>query len=851
MKTTLLSPRLVKMKKDKTNKSGHLLDDLSKFETSEFVGPNTTRHKLKKKRKINKSTNIFEDSSQLFKTTSPYAKRLLSPKRQFNCENSLKDLDKSKKLRKKIRKKNLVLTKTSEFKHPLPWGADQRIIKSKKKLSGDEDTKSRIKTDRDTSRRALRKEIGLDLYPNVKVRIKVGNKSEDKPKTKRSPDPALQSYMRRKKKNERLAKLRGKIEENLREKERVKALANLEKTLNKKVKKKRKRKGKSVGNDEDKTINPVTRKGKYKELRGNGYRNVEFYEYAGNIREIVKIQRWIRRVLSKIRKDERDSQAFFENFAVSLKNNDFFSMSKTSVPEMSGQESNVPEIIEELVSKQPKKVAKIPMLCITSILQSKNSSFDESEKVKQFNGFGLKQEKEFEELYERFENFNIDTLNSFCSEVQDISVIGKPTMLFNKNQVKGDEEEEDDDEEEEEKEDFEGDRERDELFEENCREEGEIFEEDSDKIEVCGGGFRENYEDNESFNEIKIISRENDLGSSENSLNSFQESPEKNSGGSESSNYQEAEDYLKQILERHSSFPSEPLSSLYRPGMLINDRSDSSEEEWNSKNIILYTDTTISEQALETLEYKQRYFLTDYENQLQSLIKEEIEAFIESVKFNERLREVDPSCDFINKLLGQVFKELEKKEENFLALMNSPILFDPISKLKFLQVAGKGELSKPLQLKEILSSHIKSRFELNCNLTACQKIYTQMVFACANEAFNTLLPFGVKGYPDPWSSLSPLFTPKTELSEIFGESFVVISKWVNVNNGKYLEGLINDQDTIDKIREERLNLILSEYIKEYEATWVQYEDEETQIKLDLSEIILDDLFTETCVGLLS
>lgn len=824
MKTSLLSPRLMKIKKDKTNKSSHLLDDLSKFETSEFVSPNTTRHKVKKKRKINKSTNIFEDSSQLFKTTSPYIKKLLSPKRQFNCENSLKDLDKSKKLRKKSKKKNL--KKTSEFKHPLPWGADQRIIKSKKKLSGDEDTKSRIKTDRDTSRRALRKEIGLDLYPNVKVRIKVGNKSEDKPKSKRSPDPALQSYMRKKKKNERLARLKGKIEENLREKERIKALANLEKTLNKKVKKKRKKKGKSLGNDEDKSLNPGIKKRKFKDLSETGYKSNEFSEH---IEKIIKIQRWVRRVLGKIRKDEMDSQAFFENLKGNPKNNDFFSMSLTSVPEMSGQESHVPEIAEEVVSKKPKKVEKIPMLCITSILQSKNSSFDENEKIKQFNGFG--QEKEFEELYERFENFNIDTLNSFCSEVQEISVIGKPSRLVNETKVKAEGS-------------CEGNSEKIELSEDNH----ELFEGNSEKNE----SFNEKFQENRGcYNEINIIYRENDSETSENSLESYTQNLEIKSGGSESSSYQEAEDYLKQIIERQSSFPSQPLSSLVRPGVLIIDRSDSSEEEWNSKNIILYTDTTISEQALETLEYKQRYFLSDYEDQLQSLIKEEIQAFLTSVKFNERLKEVDPSLDFINKTMNQVFKELEKNEKNFLALMNSPILFDPIYKLKILQISGKGELSQPLYLKEILPAHFKSPFEFNCNLTVSQKIYTQMIFACVNEAFNTLLPFGLKGYPNPWSTLNPLFTPKSDISEVFIKSNEILSKWANVKNGKMLQDLIADEDLIERIREERLNLILSECINECEDTWLHYEDEETQIKLDITELILDNLFTETCLSLLS
>ena len=53
-----------------------------------------------------------------------------------------------------------------------------------------------------------------------------------------------------------------------------------------------------------------------------------------------------------------------------------------------------------------------------------------------------------------------------------------------------------------------------------------------------------------------------------------------------------------------------------------------------------------------------------------------------------------------------------------------------------------------------------------------------------------------------------------------------------------------DEELLQQVREERLANILAEEIIEKDGIWVNYEFEETQVKLDLADIILEHLANE-------
>lgn len=164
--------------------------------------------------------------------------------------------EKLKITNKKIREKNAKTSKRVMQKHPLPWGCDQRILKdtSHSKSAENDELRSKIRAEREASKRAGRKAIGLDLYPLTKIKAKPQAK-EEKSKTKRSPDPGVQRYMKNKSKSKKVADLQKQLEETVKEKERINALEKLDKTLRKKRSKhRRKRKSRSKSKSKSKYL---------------------------------------------------------------------------------------------------------------------------------------------------------------------------------------------------------------------------------------------------------------------------------------------------------------------------------------------------------------------------------------------------------------------------------------------------------------------------------------------------------------------------------------------------------------------------------------------------------------------
>lgn len=55
---------------------------------------------------------------------------------------------------------------------------------------------------------------------------------------------------------------------------------------------------------------------------------------------------------------------------------------------------------------------------------------------------------------------------------------------------------------------------------------------------------------------------------------------------------------------------------------------------------------------------------------------------------------------------------------------------------------------------------------------------------------------------------------------------------------------LSDQERQDALREEKLGQILSKELEEADDHWVDYEQEDTQAKLDLADMVLDDMIGE-------
>ena len=90
--------------------------------------------------------------------------------------------------------------------------------------------------------------------------------------------------------------------------------------------------------------------------------------------------------------------------------------------------------------------------------------------------------------------------------------------------------------------------------------------------------------------------------------------------------------------------------------------------------------------------------------------------------------------------------------------------------------------------------------------------------------------------------------PKVET--VFANIKSIIQEWCTIEAGTLpkSEFVINnnyEEEIFAETRERQLGIILSQEIIDNEETWINYETEETQVKLDIADMLLEQLVKES------
>lgn len=118
-------------------------------------------------------------------------------------------------------------------------------------------------------------------------------------------------------------------------------------------------------------------------------------------------------------------------------------------------------------------------------------------------------------------------------------------------------------------------------------------------------------------------------------------------------------------------------------------------------------------------------------------------------------------------------------------------------------------------------------------------------------------PYGLKGPPLTWSTnlrtLTYKYSEIERIDEVLFEVQDKILTWAETEAGTLTDShtvlgappeirqIMTEKQFLNQIREERLANLLSVEINEGEPLWLDYEYEETQVKLDLADMVLQDL----------
>lgn len=119
-----------------------------------------------------------------------------------------------------------------------------------------------------------------------------------------------------------------------------------------------------------------------------------------------------------------------------------------------------------------------------------------------------------------------------------------------------------------------------------------------------------------------------------------------------------------------------------------------------------------------------------------------------------------------------------------------------------------------------------------------QNIHNKAIFDGLNEALDNLRPYGLKGPPVPWSKQPKTLTFKyanvLQHKDLLNEARLKVLGWQSNQAGQI--------KVSEKVREARLSKMLVQEIDE--QSWNDFEMEETQIKLDLTDMIMSQLIEE-------
>ncbi|CAD8190775.1 unnamed protein product [Paramecium octaurelia] len=147
-------------------------------------------------------------------------------------------------------------------------------------------------------------------------------------------------------------------------------------------------------------------------------------------------------------------------------------------------------------------------------------------------------------------------------------------------------------------------------------------------------------------------------------------------------------------------------------------------------------------------------------------------------------------------------------------------------------------------------------------LLELEHIHNKVLYDALNEALDYYRPFGLNGYPLPWikQPLELIQRNKKQetLSQIFQGAIAQVTDWASCLVGLIIDKpdspfpkiLMLDQEYLNQIKEERMIRMLNQEIYQNEERWLVYDEEQSEILVEISLMVQDQLIDECLKELL-
>ena len=214
---------------------------------------------------------------------------------------------------------------------------------------------------------------------------------------------------------------------------------------------------------------------------------------------------------------------------------------------------------------------------------------------------------------------------------------------------------------------------------------------------------------------------------------------------------------------------------------------------------------------------------------------------------------IDMNEDYVLKYIRKLFDYLNFIHFDIESVLNKSSSFSPLEMLSKMQEAEIGVMiEKSINIRVLplnLYLDLEKETPNATQIQESQHIHNKMLFDVVNE---TLFNHSRKSDPMPWSFDKRNISQKSiQIESILGNIIEEIKDLNRVHAGRVpkIDYISNseetEEDVIQQLKEEQVSCMLAMEIIAQEPLWINYEFEETQVRLDLADMTLEGIVEET------
>ena len=315
--------------------------------------------------------------------------------------------------------------------------------------------------------------------------------------------------------------------------------------------------------------------------------------------------------------------------------------------------------------------------------------------------------------------------------------------------------------------------------------------------------------------------------------------------------------YKTKLISIKNNSSSNSTDNITKDNKLLNLNNLSNISSLSEENLSALNDSIMEAYTQKSfffktiLDKKKFYLIKFYQRKIApksiDLIKQEI-----ILKYDRIYKNISKPYENNSKeiMVSLILQDAELLKDNFKVQDYEETIADIMDKenlLKKFEVINK-KIREESQKNDLKKNNLKSSGELPDNYLKIDQYLNKCLIDCAIELINSERKYSENGNPLIWSSRSRELIykyPKKDPNKLANYISKTLYKYLNQKNGLICENYENlPGDIISAEREKRLIKTIKSELEDGDYLWRNLEMEETQLKVEVSDCIIEQLYNE-------